>query len=138
MARAVGQVGRLAATLCLLAYIDAEDYRRLILNQLNRGASRHGLARRIIHGQPGELHRACREGQEEQLGALGLVLNAIVCRNTRNLDRTVNYLLDQGRTVATDDIARLSPVVHDHLHSRYQFTLDGPASNGHLRPLNSA
>ncbi len=110
-----------------------------LLNQLNGGESRHGLARRIFHGQQGELHQAYREGQEEQLGALGLVLNAIVLWNTRYLDRAVNYLLDQGRTVAIDDIARLSPLVHNHinLHGRYQFTLDGPAAHGQLRPLNS-
>ncbi len=140
LARAVGEVGRLAKTLYLLAYIDDEDYRRRILNQLNRGESRHGLARRIFHGQQGEVHQAYREGQEEQLGALALVLNAIVLWNTRYLDRALNYLVNQGRTVASDDIARLSPLVHDHinLHGRYQFTLDGPAAHGPLRPLNSA
>ena len=36
-------------------------------------------------------------------------------------------LVNQGRTVATDDIARLSPLIHEHinLRGRYQFTLDG-------------
>ena len=83
--------------------------------------------------------RPYREGQEEQLGALGLVLNAIVLWITRYVDRAVNYLLDQGRKVASDDIARLSPLVHDHinLHGRYQFTLDGPAAPRHLCPLSS-
>jgi hypothetical protein len=110
----------------------AEDLRTSI-------ESRHSLARRIFHGQQGELHQAYREGQEEQLGALGLVLNAIVLWNTRYLDRAIDYLLNQGRTVSTDDIARLSPLIHDHinLHGRYQFILDGPAAHGHLRPLNS-
>jgi hypothetical protein len=73
-------------------------------------------------------------------GALGLVLNAIVLWNTRYLDRALNYRTIQGRTVATDDIARLPPLIHDHinLHGRYLFTLAGRAAHGHLRPLNSA
>ena len=37
LARAVGELGRIAKTMHLLAYIDEEAYRRRILTQLNRG-----------------------------------------------------------------------------------------------------
>ena len=123
----------------MLAYIDDEDYRRRILDQLNHGEGSRSRPRRIFHGQQGELHQAYREGQEDQLGALGLLLNAIVLWNTRYLDRALNHFLNQGRTIAIDDIARLSPLVHDYINfpGRFQFTLDGPAAHGHLRPLNS-
>jgi TnpA family transposase len=40
--------------------------------------SRHRLVRKIFHGQRGELRQAYREGQEDQLGALGLGLSAVV------------------------------------------------------------
>jgi TnpA family transposase len=40
-------------------------------------------ARTVFHGRGGELRQAYREGQEDQLGALGLVLNAIVLWNPR-------------------------------------------------------
>jgi len=39
----------------------------------NRGEGRHSLARAIFHGQRGELRQRYREGQEDQLGVLGLV-----------------------------------------------------------------
>ncbi|MBY8679314.1 Tn3 family transposase, partial [Escherichia coli] len=42
---------RINKTLYLLNYIDDEDYRRRILTQLNRGESRHAVARAICHGQ---------------------------------------------------------------------------------------
>jgi TnpA family transposase len=48
--------------------------------------SRHQLARRIFHGQRNELRQRYREGQEDQLSALGLVLNAVVLWNTRYMD----------------------------------------------------
>jgi len=35
-------------------------------------------ARVICHGRRGEIHKRYREGQEDQLGALGLVTNAVV------------------------------------------------------------
>jgi TnpA family transposase len=36
------------------------------------------LARAVFHGKRGELRQRYREGQEDQLGALGLVVNIIV------------------------------------------------------------
>lgn len=69
-------------TLYLLNYIDDEDYRRRILTQLNRGEGRHVVARAICYGQRGEIRKRYREGQEDQLGALGLVTNVVVLWNT--------------------------------------------------------
>ena len=62
----------------MLSYIDDPAYRRRILIQLNKGESRHSLARATYFGQKGEVRQRYREGQEEQLGALGLVVNAMV------------------------------------------------------------
>ncbi len=76
LGRAVAELGRIAKTLYLLAYLDDETYRRRILTQLNRTESRHALARAVFHGQRGQLRQRYREGQEDQLGALGLVVNA--------------------------------------------------------------
>ena len=81
LTRAIGALGRVAKTLYLLSYIDDETYRRRILTQLNRGESRHGVARAIFHGQRGEVRQRYREGQEDQLGALGLVVN-VWCSGT--------------------------------------------------------
>ncbi len=51
LGKAIGEVGRIGKTLFLLNYIDDENYRRRILTQLNRGESRHTLARAIFHGK---------------------------------------------------------------------------------------
>ncbi len=50
LTRVIGELGRVAKTLYLLSYLDDETYRRRILRQLNRGESRHGVARAIFHG----------------------------------------------------------------------------------------
>jgi TnpA family transposase len=83
LSRAIAELGKIVKTLYLLTYIDDENYRRRILTQLNRGEGRHRLARTVFHGQRGEIRQKYREGQEDQLGALGLVLNVIVLWNTR-------------------------------------------------------
>ena len=73
---------------------------------------------------------ATKEGQEDQLGALGLVVNAIVLWNTRYMDAVLSKLQADGDAIADADARRLSPLVHKHLNflfGRYHFSL--PRSN---------
>lgn len=137
LARAVAELGRIAKTLYLLAYLDDAGYRRRILTQLNRGERRHSLARVIFHGQRGEVRQRYRQGQEDQLGALGLVLNCVVLWNTRYLDAAVTHLKAQGRAISDDDLARLSPFIHRHVNvlGRYSFAVPEEVQRGELRPL---
>src|SRR5207253_4003659 len=67
-----------------------EIYRRAILTALNHGETRNKLARKVFHGQKGELRQRYREGQEDQLGALGLVVNIIVLWNTRYMEAALD------------------------------------------------
>ncbi|WP_329189448.1 Tn3 family transposase [Actinacidiphila glaucinigra] len=68
----------------------------------------HRLARRILFGQRGELRQNYREGMEEQLGALGLTLNAVVLWTSLYLDRAAKQLDADGFPVTDDLLARLS------------------------------
>jgi len=135
--RAIAELGRIAKTLYLLAYLDDEPYRRRILTQLNRIEARHALARQVFHGQRGQLRQRYREGQEDQLGPLGLVLNAIVLWNTRYLDAALAQLRRDGYLVEDADVERLSPLIHDHINllGRYHFTNPDRNRGDQLRPL---
>ena len=136
LARALEELGRIVKTLYLLAYIDDEAYRRRILNQLNRGEGRHQLARVVFHGKRGEPRPRYREGQEDQLGALGLVVNAIILWNTIYMDAAIDQLRVEGFDVRDEEVARLSPLVHEHINmlGRYAFTLTLlPCSASHSR-----
>jgi TnpA family transposase len=46
--------------------------------RVNKGEDRHKLARAVFHGKQGELRQRYREGQEDQRGALGLVVNLYI------------------------------------------------------------
>jgi hypothetical protein len=59
-----------------------------------------------FHGQRGKLRQAYRE---DQLGVLGLVLNAVVLWNTGYIDAAVAGLRSSSHPVAGEDAARLSP-----------------------------
>jgi TnpA family transposase len=140
---AFAEYGRIAKTLHLLRVVDPVDdtYRRQMNRQLTVQESRHKLARDICHGRRGQIMQAYREGQEDQLGALGLVLNAAVLWTTRYLDAAVAALRElpadaREHPVLDEDVARLSPLRHANLNvlGRYTFRASGPAG-GQLRPL---
>jgi TnpA family transposase len=137
LARALGEYGRIGKTLHLLDLADDELYRRSLLIQVNKGERRHGLARTVFHGHGGQLRQAYREGQEDQLGALGLVLNAIVLWNTRYMGLALDELRAAGMRIQPEDIERLSPLIHHHIHldGRYSFSLPESVAHGELRAL---
>ncbi len=133
------EIGKINATMYLLSYIDDEDYRRRILTQLNRGESRNGLARSICHGKRGEIRQRYQEGQEDQLGSLGLVLNAVVLWNTIYMQEAIEYLRNNSDIeIRDEDIARMSPLINDHINmlGHYSFNLSEEILDGELRNLN--
>jgi TnpA family transposase len=73
LALAVAELGRIVKTIHVLTSMDDISKRRRTLTQLNRGEDRHSVARAVFHGKRGELRQHYREGQEDQLGVLGLV-----------------------------------------------------------------
>jgi TnpA family transposase len=137
LALALAEFGRLEKTLYTLNYLDDEARRRATLTQLNRGEGRHSLARALFHGRRGELRQRYREGQEDQLGAMGLVVNIIALWNTLYMEAVITRLRQEGYPVRDEDVARLSPLVFEHINllGRYLFALPEAVSNGKLRPL---
>ncbi|MFI5809075.1 Tn3 family transposase [Streptomyces sp. NPDC051561] len=137
LGQAFAEYGRIAKTLHLLAVVDPMDdtYRRQMHKQLTVQESRHKLAREICHGKKGTIHQAYREGMEDQLGSLGLVLNAVVLWTTRYIDAAVDQLRAEGHEIRDEDVARLSPLKHKNLNvlGRYSFTASQPVDG--LRPL---
>ncbi len=139
LAQALAEFGRIEKTLYTLNYIDDETRRRSTLTQLNRGEGRHSLARVVFHGRRGELRQQYREGQEDQLGALGLVLNIIVLWNTIYIDAVLKQLRQEGYPIRDEDIARLSPLIYDHINmlGRYLFVISESIIKGELRTLRN-
>jgi len=120
LGEAIAMYGRIFKSLHILSYIDTgETY-----------------ARKICHGRKGELYHRYERGLENQLGALGLVLNSVVLWTTVYLDAAVHQLRVQGYPVLGEDMARLSPFVSRHLgvHGTYSFVLPDLAP-GAIRDL---
>jgi hypothetical protein len=137
LGQAFAEYGRFDKTLYLLSSLDPinDTYHRKLNKQLTVQESRHRLARKICHGGSGQIRQAYREGQEDQLAALGLVVNAVALWNTRYLSAAVEHLRAPGVPVKDEDVARLSPLGHAHVNflGRYAIASSGPSEG--LREL---
>jgi len=63
---------------------------------------------------------------------LGLVVNAIILWNTLYINAAIEQLATERYEVNPDDVARLSPLVFEHINllGRYAFALPEPVSRG--------
>lgn len=102
----------------------------------NLQEGRHAVAEKIFHGRRRELFQRYREGMEDQLGALGIVLNCAVLWNTVYIDAALRQLRAQGFPVRDEDVARLSPFMRRHInvHGKYSFAIPDLPS-GAIRQL---
>ncbi|WRZ79538.1 transposase [Streptomyces sp. NBC_01022] len=98
----------------------------------NLQEARHALARKIFHGRAGQLYQ---DGMEGRIGALGLVLNALVPFNTRYVDAALTQLRADGFEVREEDGARLSPFVRHHINVLGRCSFQLPDLPGGMRPL---
>ena len=90
-----------------------------------------------MYGNRGELKQSYREGQEMQLGALGLRLNIVVYWNTVYLDRALTELLATGADVDDDTLNRITPLAYDHIRilGCYTFTTSDDTDKPIYHPL---
>ena len=135
LGEAMAAYGRIFKTLHVLTFADDPDYRRQLKGMRNLQEGRHDLARHIFHGRRGELHRPYHAGMEDQLGALGLVLNCVTLWNTVYLDRALTQLRAGGYPVADTDAARLSAYQRRHINIHGHYTVALPDLGGTQRAL---
>jgi hypothetical protein len=75
-----------------------------------------------------------------ELGALGVVVNALVLWTTRYMDKAIAHLRSEGVAVKPEDVARLSPLASKYFNvlGRYHFTVtDDAVRRGELRSLRN-
>lgn len=88
---------------------------------------------------PPRLHHY-RDGQEDQLGALGFALNALVVWNAQYLDDAIAELRATGHQITDEDLERLSPLQHEHIKmlGHFLFTLPPRARRRATPPATRA
>jgi TnpA family transposase len=138
LGRALAELGRVIKTLHVLDYCHDPVYRRDIHRLLGRGEGRNSLARDVFHGGRGQLRQHYQAGQEDQLGALGLMVNIIVLWQTVYIQAALDHLAANGQHPDPADVARLSPLGHPTINLQGRYRTTGRPPSGRLRPLRTA
>ncbi|SFU91934.1 Transposase and inactivated derivatives, TnpA family [Xenorhabdus koppenhoeferi] len=90
--QALREMGRIERSIFICDWLLDTRLRRRSHAILNKGESRHALARAIFLHQLGELRNRAAEAMAYRASGLNLVVNAIVLWNTVYLSRAVDYV----------------------------------------------
>ena len=82
LAKALTALGRVVKTIYLLRYLHDEELRRRVQRQLNRGESRHDLARWLFFANQGKFRTGDYEEMMNKASCLSLLSNAVLVWNT--------------------------------------------------------
>jgi TnpA family transposase len=115
VAKALTTLGRIVKTVYILRYIHEEDLRRRVQLQLNRGESRHALARWLFFANRGEFRSGNYEEIMNKASCLSLLSNAVLVWNTMAITKIITQLRAVGETIADEDLARISPLMYQHV-----------------------
>jgi TnpA family transposase len=136
VAKALQALGRIIKTIYILRYISDPELRRHVHLQLNRGESRHSLAKEIFFDNRGVFKTSDYEEIMNKASCLSLVSNAILLWNTHHMQQIVNRMQCEGYKVEDDMLARISPLSLKNIitHGMYSnvFFCRGGLSKGYI------
>ena len=130
---ALRELGRAVRTEFLLRYMDDQDLRKRIDDQLDKLESTHQFARAVFYGQNGQFRYAGKEEQQVADACKRLVQNVIVCWNCLYLNQQQVQAPPNERQALADAIARMSPVRWQHINLQGEFDFSDEALTDALR-----
>ncbi len=115
LAKALTMLGRVLKTNYILRYLHEADLRYRVQLQLNRGESRHYLAKRLFFADRGEFRTGDYEEIMNKATCLSLLSNAVVVWNTVRMAKIVEQLREAGEEVFDEDLRHIAPLAHRHV-----------------------
>lgn len=113
--QALREMGRIERSIFICDWLLDTRLRRRSHAILNKGESRHALARAIFLHQLGELRNRAAEAMAYRASGLNLVVNAIVLWNTVYLSRAVDYVRSQGIIIPEELLSSVAPLPWGHI-----------------------
>jgi TnpA family transposase len=113
--RTLREMGRIERSIFTCDWLLDPGLRRRSHGNLNKGESRHALARAVFFHRLGELHDGTVEAMAYRASGLNLVVNAIILWNTTYLSRAVAYVRGQGVTLPDAALSHVAPLKWGHI-----------------------
>ncbi|MBB3966988.1 MULTISPECIES: Tn3 family transposase [Rhizobium] len=113
--QALREMGRIERSIFICDWLLDTKLRRRSHAILNKGESRHALARAVFLHQLGELRNRVAETMAYRASGLNLVVNAIILWNTVYLSRAVDYIRSQGIVMPDEVLSQVAPLPWAHI-----------------------
>jgi TnpA family transposase len=135
--RALREMGRLERAILTCDWLLDPELRRRSNGNLNKGESRHALARAVFFHRLGELRDRSFENQAYRASGLNLLVAAIILWNTRYLQAAFGTIRDRGNAAPPEMVRHVAPLGWEHigLTGDYVWAADAQPAPGTLRPL---
>ena len=139
LALALREIGRIERTLRTLDWIELPPLRRQATAELNKGESRHALARAVAFHRLGRLRDRTAALLQHRASALALVTGAIALWNTVYLGRALDALRARGEAIPDALLAHVAPSGWQHINltGDYLWGADGNLGPDGFRPLRN-
>jgi TnpA family transposase len=123
LAQAFKKLGQVLKTTFLLRYFGDPKLRYVIRKQLNKGESRHSLARQIFFSNKGEFRSGDLDSLMAKSSCLSLVCNSILIWNTLATEKAIFDLESRGQNCDKMLLKFISPLSWEHIriNGRYDF-----------------
>ena len=115
LAKACTALGRLVKTVYLMRYISDPVLRQKVQKQLNRGESRHNLAKWLFFANRGVFRTGDYEEIMNKASCLSILSNSVLVWNTIEIEKLVQRLRATGQSVDDADVALVSPLLYYHI-----------------------
>ena len=130
------EMGRIERSMHMLTWLRDPSFRRRVTAGLNKGESRHKLARAVFFHRLGEVRDRTFDDQQNRASGLNLVMQAITVWNTVYIDRAVQELR-KHRDIDDTLLTHTSPLGWSHilLTGDYDWGADKQLRPGEFRSL---
>jgi len=123
VSKAIRELGRLIKSIYILRYIADKDLRYTVHLHLNRGESRHQLAKNLFFANRGAFKTNNRIEIMNKASCLSLLSNAVLLWNTYHIQKIIEKLRANGYEILDEHLEKISPLMFKHIqiHGTYHF-----------------
>lgn len=115
LAKAQKEIGKIERSCFTLDWISDLELRKRSHGTLNKGESRHSLARTVFFHRHGQFHDRTLENQRYRASGLNLVVSAIILWNAVYLNRAITELRNSGMIIPDELLPHTSPLGWEHI-----------------------
>lgn len=109
-------LGRLVRTRHILEVAGDKEYRKRILQELNKGESRNSLEKDLRYARQGIIREKDPDMRLCVVSVINLMILCLAIWNTIYMQRAIRSLKEEGYQINQEDLGYLSPFGHAHIN----------------------